>query len=259
MVSSLGYRTDLALLREQGSSIVRHGNYTVVRTPENPSFHWGNFVLLHHIPEPEELRVWTSRFAALFPGAEHVALGVDGTEARLGETDEAGMECQLDTVLTAERPREPARPNRDAVLRRLDGEADWAGALELMRATAGAPDSPSTRAYTSAKLAAMRAMHERGTGAWFGAFLGERLVSGLGVFRAGQGLARFQNVSTLAEYRGNGFAGNLVHTAGEYACTELGARTLVIVADPEDTAIGLYRKLGFADTETQTALYHHPG
>ena len=36
----------------------------------------------------------------------------------------------------------------------------------------------------------------------------------------------------------------------------LAATTLVIVADPDEPAIRLYRALGFADTEIQTQLEH---
>ena len=39
---------------------------------------------------------------------------------------------------------------------------------------------------------------------------------------------------------------------------ELGARKLVIVADPEADAIRLYRSVGFDDTETQIAFQRPP-
>jgi ribosomal protein S18 acetylase RimI-like enzyme len=50
-----------------------------------------------------------------------------------------------------------------------------------------------------------------------------------------------------------------VHAAGRYALEHLGARTLVIVADDDGEAIGIYRRLGFADTERQLMLERRHG
>ena len=45
-VTSLGFRTDLALRALEGAEITDCGDYTVVRSPDNPTFWWGNFLLL---------------------------------------------------------------------------------------------------------------------------------------------------------------------------------------------------------------------
>jgi predicted GNAT family acetyltransferase len=70
----------------------------------------------------------------------------------------------------------------------------------------------------------------------------------------GQGAARFQSVQTHPDARGQGLASTLVHRASTYGLNELGAGTLVMVADPEYLAIRIYRALGFTDTETQIQL-----
>jgi ribosomal protein S18 acetylase RimI-like enzyme len=112
--------------------------------------------------------------------------------------------------------------------------------------------------FVVAKVATTRALVEAGHGAWFGAFEGGRLSSTMGLFRAGRGLARFQNVETVPEARGRGLAGTLVHHASTYGLTELGADTLVMVADPDYLAIRIYRSVGFAETEVQLAAEKPP-
>ena len=67
-------------------------------------------------------------------------------------------------------------------------------------------------------------------------------------------VARFQNVLTYAESRKMGVASNLVYHVGQFAESELGANRLVIVADPTGPAIGIYRSLGFEETEVQVML-----
>jgi hypothetical protein len=45
-VTSLGYRTDLALRALEGGTETDRGDYLVVRNPALPDFWWGNFLLL---------------------------------------------------------------------------------------------------------------------------------------------------------------------------------------------------------------------
>ena len=92
---------------------------------------------------------------------------------------------------------------------------------------------------------------EEGTGAWFGAFVGGRLVAQLGLFDAGDGYARYQHVETDPAARRQGLAGTLVWHAGRYGREVLHARTLVIVADPADVAIRVYCACGLTDRESQ--------
>ena len=55
-----------------------------------------------------------------------------------------------------------------------------------------------------------------------------------------------------------GLAGTLVWQAGQYALDQLGARALVILADPGEAAIRIYRSVGFTDRETQLSLQRAP-
>jgi hypothetical protein len=79
-VRSLGYRADLAILALEGSQITDRGDHLVIRTPGNPDYWWGNFLLLRDL-RPGSGRAWLARFAAEFPGAQHIALGLDETDA----------------------------------------------------------------------------------------------------------------------------------------------------------------------------------
>jgi GNAT superfamily N-acetyltransferase len=88
----------------------------------------------------------------------------------------------------------------------------------------------------------------------FGAFRDEQLQSGLGIFSAGSGTARFQSVETHPAHRRQGLAGNLLIAAGQYAHTRLRAGTLVIAAEPDYPAINIYRSLGFHERERHVQL-----
>lgn len=259
-VRSLAFRTDLALLEASGSQVEHHDDHVVVRTPDNPTYWWGNFVLLARPPAAGEVRHWLSLAAAAHPGSVHVAFGVDGTGgtvADLAAFADAGLEVESATVMTATAVHEPPRPNREATYRPLRSDEDWEQQVEL--GIAGEhEDSPTGRAFVRAKTRAERAMTGRGTGEWWGAFLDGRLLASMGLFVASTGLARFQNVKTHPDARGRGLAGTLVHEVSRFGFEELGVQTLVMVADPEYLAIRVYRSVGFADTETQLQAFRKP-
>jgi len=260
-VVSLGYRSDLMLLALRGSSIEEHVDCLVVRTPDNPTYHWGNFLLLQAPPAPGSVAQWTARFHAEFPDAEHIAIGVDGTDGAAGDPDElaaAGLWPDLSTVMTTEAVHEPPHPNRAADIRMLCDDRDWQAALELKEANNTDYEPVAYRAFAIRTMDAMRRLQERGCGEWFGAFSDGRMVSGLGVYTDGSGIARFQSVDTHPVHRGRGLAGTLVHTAGRYMLDRPDVHTLVMVADPGYGAIRIYRSVGFSDTEQQVQLLRLP-
>jgi ribosomal protein S18 acetylase RimI-like enzyme len=260
-VTSLGYRTDLMIRAMEGSEVTDHHDHLVVRSPGRPAYWWGNFLLLAAPPSPRDAARWLARFAEVFPRADHVALGIDATERHAADRSgliEAGLRAERNTVMTAAAVHEPPRPNRAARYRPLTGDEDWQRSFELRLATDDRPSGDggpgATRAFYQQRTADARRVTEDGHGAWFGAFAGDRLVAQLGVFSDGHGIARYQNVETHPAWRRRGLAGTLVWEAGRYAAAELGAHTLVMVADPGGHAIYVYRSVGFADTEAQLAF-----
>jgi GNAT superfamily N-acetyltransferase len=248
---SLGYRTDLALLRLDGSVVEDRGTHLVVRTPANPTFHWGNYLLLPRPPEPGRAGYWVETFEREFPDALHRTFGVDGTGGSvtdLAPFAELGYGTDASSVMTAREVHPPARPHPTAEVRPLVSDADWAQQVEL--AVTGEDEHYSVE-FATRRGEAHRRNIENGHGQWFGAFLDQRLVASLGIFTSADGLARYQDVKTHPDSRGQGLAGTLVHAAGRHALDEMGAETLVIVADPDYPAIRIYRSVGFDDTETQ--------
>ena len=253
-ITSLGYRTDLLLLELSGSVFRDAGEYVVVRTPDNPGFWWGNFLLYRTPFAPGDTKTRLDTFHREFPGAQHVALGIDSVDGEIGAEDEltaAGFTIERSVVMTASEVVAPGRPNEESTYRLLGSDDDWEQLVQLSLATADMTVDEGYEQFTRRKLIANRALVEAGHGKWFGAFDGHRLQSSLGLMFDGKGLARFQTVQTAPEDRGRGLASTLVHRASTYGLTEGGARTLVMVADPEYLAIRIYRALGFTDSETQ--------
>ncbi|GAA1568784.1 hypothetical protein GCM10009789_22770 [Kribbella sancticallisti] len=259
-ITSLGYRTDLMLLQLSGSELTDQGEYVVVRTPANPTFWWGNYLLFRTPFAPGDTAARLATFRDEFPSAAHVAIGIDTTAGEVGAEDEvtaAGFEIERSTVMTATEVKAPARPNDSSQYRFLSSDEDWEQLVELSLA-ANPREMPGYEEFNRLRVQAERALVETGHARWFGAFDGDRLQASLGLASDGSDVARFQNVQTHPDDRGRGIAGTLVHRASRYGLDELKVRTLVMVADPDYLAIRIYRALGFGDNEVQLQLTRRP-
>jgi GNAT superfamily N-acetyltransferase len=255
-IRSLAFRTDLALLAQSGSVVDEYDDCLVVRTPANPSFFWGNFLLLREPPQAAE--PWLARFEEALPGASHRAFGLDLRDAQpaaLAVFADAGFSVDLSVVLatTGEVNGRPV----DAEVRPLTSDTDWSQRVELAQAVYDEGRPPSE--FVLRRAAAERRLCEAGHGAWWGAFEDGRLLSACGIFAAGTGLARYQDVETHPDGRRRGLAGAVVAAAARHAREVLEAGTLVIVADPDEDAHRLYESLGFTRAETQVGAQLSPG
>ena len=260
-MTSLGFQTDIALLKLAGSTVEDRGDHLVVSTPANPSFYWGNFLLLDQVPARDQVAEWLERFERAFPGTRHRAFGFDVTDGSVDDVSgfaERGLEVELSTVMTASGVRPPPHPNEEAVCRPFELDSDWSQSVELNIACYGSGDSPSHRTFVERRTMSNRSLVAGRHGQWFGAFMGDTLVAQMGIVSAAPSLARFQSVETHPGYRGRGLAGTLAHHVSCYGLDELGAQTLVMVADPDYLAIKIYRAIGFTDSERQLQVERAP-
>ena len=179
-LQSLGYRTDLMLLRLQGSVVEDGSDHLVVRTLANPGFHWGNFVLADQSWVDRPLADLVAVFHAEHPAAGHVAIGVDGVDGRVwgkDELGECGLEVERSVVMTATEVHAPLHPNTEAECRMLASDTDWAAAVDIEH---GDADPAEYRDFGQRRMAVRRAQQEAGLGAWFGAFVEGEMLCGLG-------------------------------------------------------------------------------
>lgn len=251
MTGSVAIATDLAARLAEGGTVEQADGFRVVRTPANPAFRWGNFLLADEAAGLVDPERWVLRHRAAFPGLDFTTVGVDDPDPDFDEAPwrAAGFEVDRSTVLQAAADG-VGRP--DAGVEEVAGDAAWSdvAAIEL-ELGAGETDHA---AFVRRRIDAERSAVEGGRAAWLGVRMDGRIVSALGVLPAPGGTARYQNVGTLTAFRRRGAAGRLVQAGAALATKRWGCTELVLVADPEGPAIALYRRLGFRDAETQVQL-----
>lgn len=214
-VNSLGHRTELIFDRHDGT-VTDKGDYLVVRTPSNPTYWWGNYLLFAAPPQAGDAARWLQLFAAELgapPAVKHIAITWDTVTGETGVVQpflDAGLELEKTVVLTAQTLKPPPRPNLTAEYRPLHTDEDWEAVLEMQVLCRDDDfEEASYRIFRKRKLAAYRQMINEGRGNWFGAYLDGTLVADLGVFFEND-IARYQHVSTHPDYRRRGLCGSLV-------------------------------------------------
>lgn len=258
-LKSLGYQTDLIFAAFDGE-IRDRGDYLVIRTPSNPGFYWGNFLIFDRPPEAGDIQNWTAIFQQEIgtpPEVSHQTFGWDSPGDETGEIQpfiDAGFTFLQSDVLTAQQVHPPRHLNTDVTVRPLATQEDWNQAIENQIACREPVfEEAGYRTFKERQTTRYQAMEAQGLGNWFGAFVGDQLVADLGIFH-NHTLARFQSVETLPEFRRQGIAGTLVYEASRYALKHYPIQTLVIVADHDSAPARLYASVGYRMAEHEYGL-----
>ena len=254
-----GWATDLAILEYSGSLVENRGDHLLVRTPDNPDFHWGNCLFVTDEDAVDDADRWVGTFTSAFPEATWVAIGLIRMPDDQGAWVVQGLDLELDDVLTTRTlPRQTPLPEGYTV-RRLSGQ-DWK--RSVARSTAENDrthehDPESFERFAQGQAQARRALSERDVGAWFGAFADGMLIAELGIVRCGP-TARYQSVGTDDEHRRRGLASHLLGVAARWAA-DRGCDRWVIVTEATNPPGRVYRSLGFEpDTGTAQAYRKSP-
>jgi GNAT superfamily N-acetyltransferase len=273
--AALGFRSELIFHCASGELIdlrAAHG-CRLIRTPANPTYWWGNYLLFEHAPRAGDHARWSQLFEQLIavpqPGSTHRAFG--WLEDDAGDATDFladGYELNDAVVMQARTVPPVARPVLAATLRLLAAQREWDELIELRVATREPHHGEDAyRELARRKVAAWRSLASAGQGAWFGAFVdvdgGARLAAALGIYVErepvdGERLARYQSVMTHPSYRRLGLCRALLALAGQHARERLGADRLIIVAMAGEMPERLYAGAGFSPLGLQRGLERRP-
>lgn len=258
-----GWATDLAIDRLSGADVTEHGDHLVIRSPDQPSYHWGNCVLVLDDGAVDDADRWVAVFTRAFPQARWVAIGLPRMPGDAAAWTAHGLEVTEDEALTTTSVPRLTDPPPGYEVRFLTGDADWEQHVrrEVEENLAeGRYDPAGHQVFVRTQTTGRRALCDRGVAAWAGAFHQGLLVADLGIVlceHPGGVDARYQSVSTDAAHRRRGLAGHLLGVAALWAAAR-GATRWVIVTETTNPAGRVYRGVGFEPAPGAVQAYRPP-
>jgi ribosomal protein S18 acetylase RimI-like enzyme len=269
---SLVWATDLDVL-PLDRIIERHLDHLSVLSPSNPTHYSGNLLLFDDPPVAGDGLRWEQLFETEIDDsvAGHRTFAWDTRDGSLGAAREEfltrGYELEeiVGLVGTPDRVRPHSRANREVSIVALDPSegADldlWDQVLTLQAASRDPhlAEAPYL-AFARARQNDLRRLFVARRGAWYVALApgGREVVASCGlVVTSGRG--RYQTVDTAEAHRRRGISSRLVVEAAHHAAKHFRAEQLVIAADPDYHALGLYESLGFERAERVAGVCRPP-
>jgi GNAT superfamily N-acetyltransferase len=259
VIRSLGRRTDLIFAKFSGS-VTDKGSYTLIQTPSNPGYHWGNYIVFDHAPIKGSLKEWITIFDkefGFYSEPHHYVFTWDTGGDDRGEPQDfldANFELDSAIVLTASKLNSAPQTNHLIQVRKISSDQNWNDVIKLQTLCADPKFmNDDYEQFKRRQMTSYRQMSEAGMGSWFGAFIDDRLVGDLGIFYEGT-VGRYQNVGTHPDHRGQGICGTLVYQTGLLVLKEFALDHLVMEADIDYHAARIYESVGFKRTEVNHAL-----
>ena len=251
-LNSLGLQTELIFAKFDGEVQYKE-NYIVIKTPSNPNYYWGNSLIFNHSPKDCELDKWEKIFKKELtdPKIYHLTFAWDNNE--LGSHQQfidSGYKLEKSVVLTTNKIKIPKKYNQQIKIKTIETENEWEEVINTIALTTQSKSLSfdKSKAFAHAQALRYQKMIQFGVGKWFGAFINEKLVGSLGVFKD-QNLVRYQLVNTHPEFQRMGICGTLVFETAKYALEQMNAKNLVMIADEEYHAAKIYESVGFNPTE----------
>jgi len=246
-LKSLWLRSNLMFF-EHNAIVEAKKNYIVVKTPDNPSYFWGNFLIYYQGPKDGDHKKWREDFSNEFSSetdVKHEAFTWDidnnYNSKELYLFRDRGFEYDETIVLVAEKKLNIQHRNNDFIYKRIVTEEEWNKVIDLqVLVNSSEYKEIEYRPFVQKRFSQYRRLAKIGLGHWFGAFRDGCLVADLGLF-CGYGIGIFQNIETRSEFRKRGIAQSLMN----YAVESLDCCSLVIEADEDGPAINMYKTIGF--------------
>jgi ribosomal protein S18 acetylase RimI-like enzyme len=270
---SLTWATELDALPVE-ARVQRRPGYLLVRSPNNPTHWWGNLLLFDEPPRAGDLERWEGLFEREFadePVVTHRTFAWDSVDGELGEGAHEftargyDLEKLVGLIAAPKEIRAHPRENRDVLVRRLDPRegADaqlWRQALEIQ--VAGRDEripEDEHREFALRRQGEWRSLFRARPGGWYVALdarTGEVLAS-CALMVLGE-RASIHDVDTIASHRRRGICSRLLVEAVNEISRARPPAHVVIAADPDYHALGIYESLGFKALERCAGVSRMP-
>jgi GNAT superfamily N-acetyltransferase len=255
---SLDWATDLEILRLTGSDIQEFADHIIVKTPSNPTYHWGNCLLVLDHSLVDQAQTWVSKFHQNFPQANWISIALPVLPKNTDDWESQGIKLEpLEVLQINQLPKSFPLPSGYQV-RALAGE-DWdlLAQKEIAENSISKMYEPNDYEDFINQTNQMRKeLCQKGKAAWFGAFSNDELVANLGIVVC-ETTGRYQSVETHISHRRRGLASHLLGIAARWSADN-GCVNWVIATEATNDAGRVYRRAGFESVVGSVNAYKPP-
>jgi hypothetical protein len=258
-LTSLALRTGLILNRFL-AVVEEKEEYIVIRTPDRPSFFWGNSIIMKNSPTLGDYQKWIAIFEKEIGSKNDkgfIAITFDSIDERsydVSEFEKNNFEIMVSKVLSTNSIIKPPKFNPEIIVKAFKTSKDWDSFVDIhFIPDWGYGSDDGQRVFLKEEGENFKKFVETGRAQRFGAFYNGQMVAELGVFWQ-EGLARFNSVATHRDYRRLGACSTLVYEVSRLLLNNPEIETLVMEADEDYHAASIYESVGFVANEKLIAL-----
>ena len=255
---SSDWKTDLEILKLTGSEIIQNIDYLIIRTPTNPNYHWGNFLMVLDPNSVDSATRWIGTFQNEFPYANWTSIGLPCMPRKIDAWESNGINLEQLEIMTTQQLPIFSTLSDEYTSRIISGD-DW----ELLinkeiqeNLDSGQFDHLVHEKFVRDTNRSRKSLCDAGKASWFGVFHDDSLVANLGIV-ACDNIGRYQSVETNQAHRRKGLASHLIRIAADWA-REKSCNEFVIITESTNNAGLLYKKVGFRSQLGGVSAYKEP-
>jgi len=127
IINSLSQRMGLMFARFAGE-VCDRGKYLVIKTPSQPGYHWGNYVVFDTAPRKGDLARWGAIYReefSYYQEFKHMTFTWETPIPERGDTqefEEAGYEVGTNITLLAQKVVSPVKFDKETTVRALTSD-----------------------------------------------------------------------------------------------------------------------------------------
>lgn len=249
-----GLKSDF-IFRGKNAKIEPYENYSVISDLDQPYSYFANFILFENPPENKikAEKLFDQHFGD-HPEIKHKLIYWQNKKVSEKIAQEF-LNCNyiFESITTLSMTPDNLKTvnkklNKNYIIRKFNSHNDWEKWRELeFLEVAYDYEKEAYEKYIDKKIENYQNLIAQNKGFWIGVFNDDELIANMGLFFK-DNLARFQMVRTKKAYRNQGICANLLYYTAKLGFEK--ANKLLIVADTNDIAINIYKRLGFKEEET---------
>lgn len=256
---SLGAQTNF-LMDNFLAETYERDEYFVIKTPNRPTYFWGNYILMKSPPVLGAFEKWIAIYEKEVGTRESLgfcSITFDYDPSKPFDTSDFtdnGFRVGVDKILVADKVYRPRKLNEDLVIK----EYDLSNHIKDYVALHFDPDwiygnESEQMEFITGQGNEFASLIKKRSAKRYGAFLDVKLIADLGIYWDDK-VVRFNSISTHSLYRRRGACSTLVYKVSKDLLEQFPAKKLVMQADEDYHAAGIYESIGFVQTDKVICL-----